>query len=148
HFVGHGITLRAEDLAHVTSNAEREAQIQAASEDARSWLARQQAARMQLRRGSEVQGRLARKELDTLLADVIADRRDRVSQVRSRLKDWHDRDDVEKRIHQIDRELAGDRERSRPLVGAVLKQLLRGPEEACALAIHWCELVEREQLIE
>lgn len=116
------------------------------AEEARNWLANAASGRTQHKRSSDVRAHLARNELRTLLDPVAQDRRAGAAEVRRLAGQWRDRRFVIDQINRVDRELTGLK--ASQITGNPREQIVREVDDACDIALRWCEMVSRESLIE
>ncbi len=145
-FARHGISLRASDLENVADASAREAALSGASRALNEWLTRARQSNVRMLRGLRVHERLLHDMLPQSLSPALEDRREAVAQLRENVRPWQSRSYIKQQVHRIDEQEAG--RRTRRIQGEVLQELIEEVEKGCALALRWCDLVEREQLIE
>ena len=146
-FASAGHPLRPEDLQGVEGMATREQVIRETTEQARHFLATNQASKLKLKRATDVLHHLVRQngDLHFLLTAVIENKADQVDQVQQRMIDFEGRKQIERCLHQIDQDLVGSKKRK--ITGDPINQLVRSVEEAVGLARRWCSLIAQEQTV-
>lgn len=140
-----GRPLRRIDLQGVTGAEEYDLRIRAVVEEARKWLEEAPRRRTKLARATNVWIEFTSKgaELRVMLESVADDLRARWAEVRELAARWRERRFIEQRIVEIDRNLIG--RKIPPITGDPREKIIRNVQEACNLALRWCEMVERQQ---
>jgi hypothetical protein len=145
-FTKHRISLRVTNAHDIAGRDKRAEDFREVAGQAQAWLASAASGRTQHKRSSDVRAYLARNELRQLLEPVSQDRRSGAPEVRRLVNQWRDRRLVVEQINRVDRELVGLKVSQ--ITGHPREQIIREVEEACEIALRWCELMERESLIE
>ena len=145
-FASAGHPLRAEDMQSVEGRETHEEQIREIGEQARLFLENNRAnKKLKVKRATDVLHRLVLQEgdLHLLLTPISENKADQVAQVQQRMKDFGERRQIKRCLHQIDQDLVGAKKRK--ITGDPINQLVRSVEEAVGLARRWCSLIAQEQ---
>lgn len=141
-------SLRPDDLLGGTAVEQRKESLREATQKAKTWLEEAPKRRTKFQRASNVWRRMTARDgaLRTLLLPVAKDDQIQLNEVLENLELWQDKTYIIAVITKIDRKRAG--RRAREIDGAARDQIIRYVQEACGLARHWCECVERVQEIQ
>ena len=144
-FARAGHPLRPEDLQGVEGRATQERDIKETSEQARHFLNTNKVSKLKIKRATDVLHHLVNNggSLHNLLIPVIENRAEQLDQVRQWTNDFVGRKQIERHLHQIDKDLAGSNKRK--ITGDPVNQLVRCAEQAVSLALRWCSLIAKEQ---
>ncbi len=140
-----GVALHPEHLQGATGTELRQKAIVAVAAEATRWLNEANARRPKFKRAADVWRRLVAPNggIGSMLAPVSRSDRASIGQVEQRLHQWRERDYVLSEIDAIDVERAGKKKRR--IDGDAREYIVRGVEDACAIAANWCDLVKRER---
>ena len=148
-FANWGRPLRPDDLLGVTDVKQHKESLQEATRAARTWLEEARQRRVTtFKPAAAVWSHITAPSgvLWTFLLPVVEDDRKKLSEVRKNLKQWQDSNRIVDCINQIDRELAG--KKAGRIDGNIRARIVRNFQEACDLARHWCDCVEREREVQ
>ncbi len=147
-FTNWGRPLRPDYFREVADVEQIRQARQETARKARVWLEGAPRRRATLKRASAVWQNMTAQggPLRTFLLPVAEDERKKLKEVRQNLQHWQDKNLIINRINEIDRELAG--RKARKIDGGIRNRIVLDAQEACGLARHWCECVEREQEIQ
>lgn len=139
-FTNWGRSIRPADLFGVADIEQHRASLQEATQAAKRWLEQAPLRRTGYQRASNVWRRMTAPggAMHAFLFPVTENEQRRLNEVRKNLQQWEKDDYVTTYIQKVARG-------TQRIDGTALKQIVHNVQEACDLARHWCECVEREQ---
>jgi hypothetical protein len=84
-------------------------------------------------------------QIRLLVEPVAQGDRQATLKLRSAARDWRDRSRVEKRINQLFQQSRYSSGRNSKIVGGRMEHIVRHIDQAVALALSWCDLVDRNK---
>ena len=142
-FARFGRKLRPEDTGGRQTRDQANSSLQSVIRQATEWLRDATNRHTKLPRANHLWSYLVRQggAIHNMLQPIVQDLRLRVQEVCQDAAEWTRPEQVLRQLHAFDLELHG--KHIKPIQASPRNQLMGWIDEACQLALQWCELVER-----